>query len=106
MFAFADCKQIYGDVEEGLKDIAAFKSTAISYRKAGYSAKADSFDQKISNSQGQVNILLMQAKDLKCKSFKSSLNPDKYLKAADKCGKSVDSSTMEFDCDRKNWKPE
>lgn len=102
-YSLADCKSIYADVEENLKDIAAFKNTAYSYRKSGFIAKSDSFDQKISNSQTQINILLNQAKDLKCKPYKESLNPEKYNKSAENCGSNP--ATVDFDCNRANWKP-
>ncbi|HIE0694761.1 hypothetical protein AB719_13865 [Acinetobacter baumannii] len=103
VFALADCKQIYNDVEESLKDIAAFKSTANSYRESGFISKSNSFDQKIATSQSQINTLLTQARGLKCKPYKDSLNADKYLKAADNCGKNPE--TVDFDCNRENWKP-
>lgn len=106
--AFADCKQINNDIEENLKDIAADSSLANSYRMAGYTSKAIGFESKISNSQSQINLLINQANSLKCKPYSGSLNAEKYKNAVKKCGDSVDSSIeeMNFNCDRKNWKPE
>lgn len=105
---FADCVQVKSEIEESLKETAALSSTANSYRSAGYSLKASSFDSQIANSRQQTNLLLTQLTALKCKPYSGSLNPDKYKKAVKKCGDSVNSSMDEINhnCDRKNWNPD
>lgn len=106
--AFANCNRIYSDIEENLKDIAADSESAHSYRMAGYSAKASTFEPRIANSQSQINLLMNQAGSLKCKPYAGSLNAEKYRNSVKKCTASVESSMeeMNFNCDRKNWKPE
>lgn len=106
--AFADCAKIKTEIEDSLKETAALNSTANSYRAAGYSIKANSFDMQIANSKHQTSLLITQMSALKCKPYSGSLNPEKYKNAVKKCSDSVDSSIEEINhnCDRNNWKPE
>lgn len=106
---FADCSSINKDIEENLKSIASTKTMQQSYYAARYHNKASALDSEIANNQNQINLLLTQSKNLKCKPYAGSLNADKYIPSAKKCGSSASSGNMDeinFNCDRSNWKPE